>query len=157
MNPETDFGWAVSVFSGAFGKWAAQAVADLPGGPRGYLVLDAVSRGEHGSQLELARRLRVDRTAMTYLLDELEAAKLVTRRPDPADRRARLVALTAKGTRTLTRSRSQIDVAEQRLLSTLDASEALQFRRMLERVAIAAQDQAPDVGAMNEEAPRARE
>lgn len=151
----TDFGWTVSIFADAFARWARTAVApDLPGGPRGYLVLDAISRGQPPSQLALAQRLGVDRTAMTYLLDDLEAAKLVKRRPDPADRRARLVALTAKGERALTRAQKQIGATEQRLLSPLDESEASAFRCMLERVALAAHEAAPDVGAMAPATPR---
>jgi DNA-binding MarR family transcriptional regulator len=38
---------------------------------------------------------------MTYPLDELEAAKLIERRPDPADRRARRVVATQFGTELL--------------------------------------------------------
>jgi DNA-binding MarR family transcriptional regulator len=34
---------------------------------------------------------------MTYLLDDLEAASLIERRPDPADRRARRIVATQKG------------------------------------------------------------
>ena len=66
-------------------------------GARGYLVLAVAGQGEPKSQLALAQHLGVDRTAMTYLLDDLEAAGLVERRPDPADRRARRVTLTDAG------------------------------------------------------------
>ena len=38
---------------------------------------------------------------MTYLLDDLEKAGLIERRPDPADRRARRIAATASGRRLL--------------------------------------------------------
>jgi DNA-binding MarR family transcriptional regulator len=38
---------------------------------------------------------------MTYLLDDLEAAKLVERQPDPADRRSRRVVATAHGREVL--------------------------------------------------------
>ncbi len=34
---------------------------------------------------------------MTYLLDDLEAAGLIERRPDPSDRRARRLAATPHG------------------------------------------------------------
>jgi DNA-binding MarR family transcriptional regulator len=54
-----------------------EALADLPGGPRGYQVLAAAAGDEHGSQLALAQHLGVDRTVMTYLLDDLEAAGLI--------------------------------------------------------------------------------
>ena len=60
---------------------AHDAVADLPGGPRGYQVLSAATQGAVGSQLSLAQHLGIDRTVMTYLLDDLEAANLIERRP----------------------------------------------------------------------------
>jgi DNA-binding transcriptional MocR family regulator len=59
--------------------------------------LDAAAHGAVGSQLALAQHLGIDRTVMTYLLDDLEAAGLIERRPDPADRRARRVVATQLG------------------------------------------------------------
>src|SRR5204862_8339718 len=46
------------------------------------------AQGVVRTQLALAQHLGVDRTVMTYLIDDLEAAKLIERRPDPTDRRA---------------------------------------------------------------------
>jgi DNA-binding MarR family transcriptional regulator len=68
-------------------------------------VLSAAAHGTVGSQLALALHLGVDRTVMTYLLDDLEAAGLIERRPDPADRRARQVVATRQGTKLLAASR----------------------------------------------------
>jgi DNA-binding MarR family transcriptional regulator len=45
----------------------------------------------------LAERARVSRQAMNKLINELEAAGYLKRVADPADRRARLVLLTARG------------------------------------------------------------
>jgi MarR family transcriptional regulator, transcriptional regulator for hemolysin len=49
------------------------------------------------SQAALAARLGIDRTVMTYLLDDLVTAGLVERRQDPGDRRTRSVAATEHG------------------------------------------------------------
>ena len=92
-----DLGWALGAVFRGYVKATHEALADLPGGPRGYQVLAAAAGDEHGSQLALAQRLGVDRTVMTYLLDSLAEAGLVERRPDPADRRARRVVATARG------------------------------------------------------------
>jgi len=51
-------------------------------------VLVAAARGNARNQLALAQQLGVDRTVMTYLIDDLERAGYVERRPDPADRRS---------------------------------------------------------------------
>ena len=53
---------------------------------------------EGGTRLtELARRANVTPQAMGELVDDLEAMGYVTRRPDPSDRRAKLIALTPRG------------------------------------------------------------
>src|SRR5579862_4539501 len=92
-----DLGWALGVVFRSYAKAANSAFCDVPGGPRGYQVLAATARSDPRSQLELASHLGVDRTVMTYLLDDLEKAGLVERRPDPADRRARRIAATEAG------------------------------------------------------------
>ena len=84
-----DLGWGLAVTFRAYVKAADAATAGMPGGHRGYQVLCAAARDEPGSQAAMAQRLGIDRTVMTYLLDDLEAAKLVERQPDPADRRSR--------------------------------------------------------------------
>ena len=96
-----DLGWGLGMMFRAYVEAAHAAVADLPGGPRGYQVLSAAAQGTVGSQLALAQHLGIDRTVMTYLLDDLEAASLIERRPDPADRRARRVVATQHGSELL--------------------------------------------------------
>lgn len=55
---------------------------------------------EDGSTVsELTRLARVRKQTMTQAVEELEALGYVERRPDPRDRRARLVVLTARGRR----------------------------------------------------------
>src|SRR5580692_8946995 len=103
-----DLGWGLGTVFRAYVKAAHEAVADLPGGPRGYQVLAAAAQGTVGSQLALAQHLGVDRTVMTYLLDDLEAAGLIERRPDPSDRRARRLVATPHGRATLTRLDQQL-------------------------------------------------
>ncbi len=131
----TDLGWAIRLVSTAFAGVAADSVADLPGGARGYLVLVALATGEPPSQLALARQVSLDRTVMTYLLDDLEAHELIARRPDPRDRRARQVLLTESGRERLAQVRESLAAAENRLLVDLSAGEADQLRTLLSRVA----------------------
>ncbi|MEU4196001.1 MarR family winged helix-turn-helix transcriptional regulator [Kribbella sp. NPDC026611] len=77
----------------------AQASALAPHGLNGrdLAVLSAVASGEPVSQLEVAGRLRVDRTSIGDLLDGLEERGLVERRRSPEDRRRNVVVLTARG------------------------------------------------------------
>jgi DNA-binding MarR family transcriptional regulator len=46
---------------------------------------------------QLAQRLHCDNSNVTGIADRLEAAGLVERRPDPADRRVKTLALTDRG------------------------------------------------------------
>lgn len=134
-----DLGWCLATTLRTFGQWAAASVTDLPGGPRGHLVLSTISRDLPSSQLALANRLGVDRTVMTYLLDDLEHAGLVERRPDPADRRARQVLITDAGRAALADCGARLRQVEDRLLAALAPHEATAFRDMIGRVARAAQ------------------
>jgi DNA-binding MarR family transcriptional regulator len=132
---EADLGWALAIVNRAFRQRAGASMIDVPGGPRGHLVLSTVAQGPPRSQLALAQQLGVDKTVMTYLLDELEAAGLLTRRPDPADRRARQVVITARGTRSLAKFGHRIGEAEDKLLAPLDAAERTVLRELLGRIA----------------------
>src|SRR3954447_10547018 len=103
-----DFGWALGVVFRAYLKAANEATGTLPGGPRGHQVLEASTRQPPVSQSVIAQEIGIDRTVMTYLLDDLEREGLLTRRPDPADRRSRQVVATDKGVERLEQLRALI-------------------------------------------------
>ena len=77
----------------------AQTKALAPHGLNGrdLAVLSAIVSGEPLSQLEVASRLRVDRTSIGDLLDGLEERGFVERRRSPEDRRRNVVVLTSLG------------------------------------------------------------
>jgi DNA-binding MarR family transcriptional regulator len=62
-----------------------------------------ISRAREGSMRvgDLARALRITVGGTSKLVDRIERAGLIAREPDPADRRASRVALTAAGKRKL--------------------------------------------------------
>ena len=130
-----DLGWALGVVFRGYVAAATAALAELPGGPRSYQVIAAAARSDVGSQLALAHHLGIDRTVMTYMLDDLEAAGLIERQPDPADRRARRVVVTPQGTKLLATLDSRLRAAEADLLAPLDAAERTSFRSQLRAVA----------------------
>ena len=135
---EADLGWALGVVFRRYAKAAAAALEGLPGGPRGYQVLATTNAEGPKRQLDLAAQLGVDRTVMTYLLDDLEKAGLVQRRPDPADRRARLIAPTEEGYATLCDLERRLRAGEDEVLGILDESERSSFRLLLQRLAMKA-------------------
>jgi len=130
-----ELGWGLAVVFRGYVK-AADAVTDgLPGGYRGYQVLSAAARDEPGSQAALAARLGIDRTVMTYLLDDLAKAGLVERRPDPCDRRTRLVVATDDGRTVLDDLDKRFARAEQHILGGLAPADQAAFRALLATLA----------------------
>ncbi|WP_322098357.1 MarR family winged helix-turn-helix transcriptional regulator [Nakamurella alba] len=105
-----------------------------------YVVLSVLGREPHTSQGALADEIRADRTRIIAVLDDLQERGLITREPDPADRRVRLVAITAAGERSRNAARRDIRRGEQRLLELLPTEERQQFLRTVEFLA----DSAPD-------------
>jgi DNA-binding MarR family transcriptional regulator len=126
-----DLGQALAALLRRYLDGAREAVADLPGGPRGYQVLLTSSRGACSNQATIATHLGIDRTVMTYLVDDLERAGMVERRPDPADRRARQVMVTAAGQDVLAAATERIRAVEDLVLAGLGSDDADLFRRLL--------------------------
>ncbi|QIG46181.1 MarR family transcriptional regulator [Nocardioides anomalus] len=112
----------------------AEHLADGPVSVRELSVLLLLDGREPESQQQAAERLGVDRTTMVGLLDSLETKGLVTRQPDPDDRRRNVVVLTAAGRAALKAAKAASDRAERQLLAELSPTEAAQFRRLLARV-----------------------
>lgn len=84
--------------------------------------------------VELAERMHVVPRTVTTLVDALETAGLIERRPDPDDRRSTHVHLTPRGEERLEQMRRARHEAAGELLSTLDADEQEQLRALLEKM-----------------------
>ena len=138
-----DFGWALGVLLSAYHSTVVSELGDFPHGPRGYQTLIEVVRGEHPSQLALAAYLGIDRTVMTYLIDDLVTAGFVERQLNPADRRQRKVVATALGRRTLQDLQKRVRAAEEKVLGALEPAERDAFRVLLRRVACGVRDIEP--------------
>jgi DNA-binding MarR family transcriptional regulator len=133
-----DLGWALGVVFRSYVKATNVALGGVPGGPRGYQVLTTAMAGPPRTQLALAQQLGIDRTVMTYLLDDIERAGLVERRPDPADRRARQVQVTDKGQDLAGELRERLEKAEDHVLGSLGEHDRDKFRSLLRRLALEA-------------------
>ena len=86
------------------------------------------------SQHELGDRLRVDRTTIVALVDELERRNLVARRRNPEDRRAYALEATAAGRRWVKRTSAALAKAEARLLEGLEPDEREELIRLLQKL-----------------------
>src|ERR1700754_3487292 len=74
-----DLGWTLGVVFRAYVKASNAVMAEVPGGHRGYQVLTAAASDAAPSQSALGVRLGIDRTVLTYLLDDMERAGVVAR------------------------------------------------------------------------------
>jgi MarR family transcriptional regulator for hemolysin len=132
---EQTFGWALGVLLRAYQEAVVSVLGDVPHGPRGYQTLATVVHGDQPNQLALATYLGIDRTVMTYLIDDLVDAGLVERRLDPADRRKRKIVATAHGIATFEDLRRRVGEAEDALFAALHPAERDMLRSLVRRVA----------------------
>jgi DNA-binding MarR family transcriptional regulator len=85
-----------------------------------------------GSRLsDLARGANMTPQAMGELVDELEGLGYVQRRPDPSDRRAKLITLTESGRQCVAAGTDTIGDIERRITDALGRRGHRQLRTML--------------------------
>src|SRR5215472_5580077 len=119
---------------------AAQALAierlePLGLSPRAWGVLSTLAESGPLTQIELATRMAIDRTAMVYLLDDLEQRALVERVRSPQDRRAFLIHLTVGGQDAQRKAAAALHGAAETLLTPLDEDERRDLVDLLARIA----------------------
>ncbi|MEP7023270.1 MAG: MarR family winged helix-turn-helix transcriptional regulator [Actinomycetota bacterium] len=109
------------------------ALAEIGMTPRGHCVLVHALAAEL-TQIELARLTDLDKTTMVMTLDELEAAGYAERRPSPADRRARIIAVTPAGSQIAAAGQVIVDRVHREVLQALPPSEQDSFMDALTRL-----------------------
>ena len=103
--------------------------------PRHVIALTLLQLVGPQSQSDLAEALRVDRTNLVGLLNDLEAEDLIERRRSAQDRRRHTVSLTPTGTRRVAELEHALAGAEQRVLAVLDSDQQATLRTLLEQIA----------------------
>ncbi len=100
--------------------------------------------GEDGSRLtELAVGANMTPQSMGQIVDELEDLGYVVRRPDPTDRRAKRIVLTAKGRKAVAAGEVAVQGLEADLVEILGERGAQQLRRQLLKILASAGPAAP--------------
>lgn len=103
--------------------------------PGQNFLLDALRDEEALTTGELARRMHVEVPTATVMTQRMEAAGLVTRRPDPTDGRRVRVALTAKGRAAADAVPRILDDTAAQALNDFSPTEREQLVNLLERLA----------------------
>jgi DNA-binding MarR family transcriptional regulator len=83
---------------------------------------------------ELSDHLRIAARSTTEVVDALQERGLVERRPDPADRRATLVALTEQGLTVGEAIRAARSAEGERFFGGLDEADRVQLARILRQL-----------------------
>jgi DNA-binding MarR family transcriptional regulator len=86
------------------------------------------------TQAALAGAIGADKTRIIRTLDDLQHDGYIERRPDPDDRRVRLLAITDAGRRVKDAVQDEIQRGEERWLGELGVEERRAFLRTLERL-----------------------
>jgi DNA-binding MarR family transcriptional regulator len=100
----------------------------------GYVVLNALDQSPVRTQAALADAIGADKTRIIPTLDDLQQKGYIQRRPDPEDRRVRLLEITPSGREAKNAVQVDIQRGEERWLSELTAQERDVFLRALERM-----------------------
>lgn len=99
-----------------------------------WWIIAHLSRQDGMMQIQLADILDVGKASLGTVIDRLEAAGLVERRPDPVDRRANRVFMTRKSHQLLDKMQSAERDYNERVLRHLSEPERDELVRMLSQI-----------------------
>lgn len=103
-------------------------------------LLERIAENGPARMSALARWQSVDRSTITAQVDRLERRGLTVRTPDPADRRAVQVALTADGCAVMCEHRARLTSTMEDLIAAWPAADVTEFGQLLDRFARALDD-----------------
>jgi DNA-binding MarR family transcriptional regulator len=135
LTTAPDVGFLLARCSAAGVRATNAALAELGLRARHYALLQVAAGSGGSSQRVLALELGLDPSAVVALVDDLEGAGLVSRTPDPADRRARLVVATDRGIAVLDQAAPLVADALAGVMAPLTGEENDILRGLLQRVA----------------------
>jgi DNA-binding MarR family transcriptional regulator len=92
-----------------------------------YVVLLHLDERPIRTQAALADTVGADKTRIIAVLDDLAARGLISRQPDPADRRARLLSITEAGRLARDAAQAAIQQQEEHLLTRLTPAQRRGF------------------------------
>lgn len=131
---EGDIGFLLARCSAMGVRATNAALASVGLRARHYAVLQVAAVPGGSSQRQLGIDLGLDPSAVVSLVDDLQKAGLVARKPDPADRRARVISVTERGSAVLRKAAPMVAEAVGGVTGTLDAAEADVLRGLLQRI-----------------------
>jgi MarR family transcriptional regulator, transcriptional regulator for hemolysin len=115
-------------------RQADQALADCGMSQAMALPLLVLTRNDHARLGAIAEELALEGPSLVRIVDLLVAEKLVTRKEDASDRRAKILSLTEKGRARGLEIERVVDDLRQRFLSKIGRKELAVTMETLEKV-----------------------
>lgn len=133
-TPPRSVGFLISQLGFFSSKRFMEALEPVGIDPREFLLMRFVAAADGRPQHELAERLAIPPSRMVALVDRLEEAGFIERRPDPEDRRVRGLYLTRKGRGVLERAGKVAIDYETRLCAGINREEREQLIDLLQKL-----------------------
>ncbi|MEH0875078.1 MarR family transcriptional regulator [Pectobacterium cacticida] len=102
--------------------------------PLQYGLLTVLNTQSGLDQTALSEELGADRTTLAATIELLEKRQLLKREMHYSDKRRKVVNITLKGRRLLTKTQQQMHEAQLRLLAPLSAHERQQFLSLMKQL-----------------------
>jgi len=131
---QRNFGFLLKEVSRRYVNRFEVRAAEIPLNLAQAKALVRLEKNEGVSQARLAELAEVDPMTMVRILDRMEAEGLLERRPDPADRRARCLYLTAKAKPILSEIWRLSDEIRAEIFAGVSQAEREQFMTVLQRL-----------------------
>jgi len=109
-------------------------VSELNITPVQAMILGALHVEDRITSSELGRKTELDSATLTGIIDRLEAAQLIERKGNPADRRSIQIHLTDQGRAMGTEAVRVIAEANVEFLANISASENSELRRLIAKL-----------------------
>ncbi len=103
--------------------------------PVQYAALVALDAYPGTDATRLSNMIAFDRSTIGSVLDRLEKRELIERRASGADRRQKLIFLTAEGSKLLSDCKEAVDRVQNRIVGVLSRTERETFLKLLARIA----------------------
>jgi DNA-binding MarR family transcriptional regulator len=127
-------GWLISKTSVLARRLVVDAMTAVGGRAYHFALLAALEEFGPASQIALGQRCGIDRSDTHAMLTELADQGLVTRAPDPADKRRNVITMTPAGARRLEELDAALAAVQDDLLRPLSPAERDQLTELLTRV-----------------------
>lgn len=130
-----DISWMLGRVWLGFGEVRTHALEPFGLSVRDYVVLKAI-QAEGGSQIDLANLTKIDKSTFAVTADGLESRGLIERRPNPGDRRSKLLTLSRVGDEVLAHASHAVTAADNTVWESVEHVDIERFSAVLQALSL---------------------